>query len=116
MTVDQAIVAALEGLSAAELDALRASADAAPGAVPGLMAYIEHAVGWELDRRDERVYRLAAPMDAIPPEEAAASVMALAIIGASFADGSARPEVRAFLDAVGAAIAHPAQAGASQTH
>src|SRR5207249_939930 len=50
------IVAALWNLLARDLDALRIAAERAPQVVPGLLAWLEHAVGWELDRREGRSY------------------------------------------------------------
>ena len=42
------------------------------------MAYVEHAVSWELDRRAGKVYTLQAPQAAIPDDEVVASLETLA--------------------------------------
>lgn len=67
-------------LSDPELVALRAAADLSPQVVPGLQTWLEHAFGWEIDRRAGFRYRLARPMEAIPREEVDASVVAIAMV------------------------------------
>ena len=46
--------------------------------------YLDHAVGWEIDRRAGQSYALQRPMAAIPDDEVAASVDALAILAIFF--------------------------------
>jgi hypothetical protein len=67
-----------------DLDTLRATIEAAPNGVPGLMAYLDHAVSWELDRRAGQSYVLLPPRAAIPDEEFGASLDALAILAMFF--------------------------------
>ena len=63
---------------------LRATIVVAPNVVPGLMAFLDHAVGWELDRRAGQAYALQGPMAAIPDEERAASLDTLAVLAIFF--------------------------------
>jgi hypothetical protein len=88
------IAGALTELSVRDLEALRKAVERAPQVVPGLLAWLEHASRWELDWREGRDYRLAAPMDAIPPEEVAPSLNALVSLIESFASGRGASEVR----------------------
>jgi len=74
----------LAELSDGELAALRNAADRSPQVVPGLLAWLEHAFGWEIDRRTGFQYRLAWPVEAIPPEEMAASVAAARLLVEAF--------------------------------
>jgi len=74
------IPAALAAIPEQDLYTLRATLEAAPNAVPGLLAYLDHAVGWEIDRRAGQSYALQGPMAAIPDEEVAASLDALAVL------------------------------------
>jgi hypothetical protein len=67
-----------------DLDTLRATIEAAPNGVPGLMAYLDHAVSWELDRRAGQSYVLLPPRAAIPDEEFGASLDALAVLAMFF--------------------------------
>jgi len=62
--------------------------------VPGLLAWLEHAVGWELDRREGRSYRFAEPMEAVPPEE----VAVLATLAAAF--GGTSPATQRSVEAI----------------
>ena len=78
------IRAALEAVPDQDLDTLRATMGVAPNAVPGLLAYLDHAVGWELDRRAGQSYALHPPRAAIPDDEVAASLDALAVLAIFF--------------------------------
>jgi hypothetical protein len=101
------IAAALQRLSTRSLAALRYAAERAPQTVPGLLAWLEAASGWEIDRRNGHRYRLAAPMEAIPPEESAQSVAALMVIGAAIsgAAGLEPGEASAIVEFMQAALA-----------
>ena len=63
-----------------DLYTLRATIEVAPNAAPGLLAYLDHAVGWEIDRRAGQSYALQRPMAAIPDDEVGASLDALAVL------------------------------------
>ena len=78
------IRAALVAIPEQDLYTLRATIEVAPNAVPGLLAYLDHAVGWEIDRRAGQSYALQRPMAAIPDDEVAASLDALAILAIFF--------------------------------
>jgi hypothetical protein len=55
-----------------------------PQIVPGLLAWIGHACDWELNRRACVDFPLQSPDAAIPPEEEAASVVAMLTLRARF--------------------------------
>jgi hypothetical protein len=55
---------------------------------PGLLAWIEAACDWELNRREGVGYELQPPEAAIPPEEDAVSVAATMTMRATFAQDS----------------------------
>ena len=78
------IRAALAAVPERDLYTLRATIEVAPNAVPGLLAYLDHAVGWEIDRRAGQSYALQRPMAAIPDGEVAASLNALAMLAIFF--------------------------------
>ena len=82
--------ALLAEVDSAELEAMRRAAEEAPQLVPGLLAWLEHAIGWELDRRAGRVYRLAWPVEAIPPEEEAASIATAMAMAEAFRPSETR--------------------------
>jgi hypothetical protein len=78
------IRAALAAIPEQDLYTLRATVEVAPNVVPGLLAYLDHAVAWEIDRRAGQSYALQPPMAAIPDDEVAASIDALAILAIFF--------------------------------
>jgi hypothetical protein len=78
------IVTCLAAISDSELGALATTIDAAVGFAPGLTAWLEHAVGWEHDRRTGRNYPLQGPRAAIDDAEVDASLATLVILGATF--------------------------------
>jgi len=63
------IVATLASLSDDELARLIAAAYAMPETAPGLLAWIDGACEWELNRRRDFDYPLRPPDAAIPAEE-----------------------------------------------
>ena len=60
-------------LTDSELQALIDATYKAPQTAPGLLAWIDAACEWELNRRAGRDYELQPPEAAIPPEEDAIS-------------------------------------------
>lgn len=78
------VVARLAAISDTELNALATTIDAAVGFVPGLMAWLEHAVGWERHRRTGFNYPLQGPRAAIDDTEVDASLATLMILAATF--------------------------------
>jgi hypothetical protein len=96
------IVAALADLTDVELRALIDAANRAPQTAPCLLAWIEHAAVWELNRRRGVAIPLQPPVAAIPPEEDGVSVAAVMTLRATFAGkllGGSR-SVAALFDAV----------------
>ena len=88
---------ALAALPDRTLHALRAMALKTTDIAPGLMLWIEHAVGWEIDRRVGRVYVLHEPLDAIDFMQISPSILTLAALSSRF--GGEHPEVNAFFSA-----------------
>jgi hypothetical protein len=88
------VVAALAKLADGELAALIDATDEVPQIAPGLLAWIEGACDWELNRRRGLDFPLQPPDAAIPPEEEAVSIAAAVIIRAQFAQDD-RPEAGA---------------------
>ena len=80
------------------LHALIATANGVPQTAPGLLAWLEGAADWELNRRRGFDYALLRPEAAIPPEEDADSLVATMMLRALFAQGA--PAVAALFDAV----------------
>jgi hypothetical protein len=61
MTMPLDPASALAAISDQGLEALRSAAAYATGPVPGLLAYVEHAAGWEVDRRPRHALPAARP-------------------------------------------------------
>lgn len=78
--------AALGTISDRDLCGLGAAIDGSPNVVPGLLAWLEAAVAWEVNRRDGMSYPLLGPRAAIDDTEIDASLMTLAILAAHFRD------------------------------
>jgi hypothetical protein len=74
----------LAALGECDLHALHAAIDGSPNFAPGLLAWLEHAVGWEIDRRAGVVYPLLGPHAAIDDPEIDRSLVALAVLAACF--------------------------------
>ena len=93
---------ALAALSDRALLALRAGIVDTPDAVaaPGLIAFMEHAVDWEADRRTGRHYPLQGPRAAIDDGEVDVSLVALAVLAEKFREGGEidSAEVTSFLE------------------
>ena len=88
------VVAALAELNDGELCALIGATNNVPQIVPGLLAWIGHACDWELNRRACVDSPLQSPDAAIPPEEYAASIVAMMTLRARF-DQDARRDAGA---------------------
>jgi len=101
------IVSRLAAISDHELSALATTIDAAVGFVPGLTAWLEHAVGWEHDRRTGRNYLLQGPRAAIDDPEIDASLATLMILSATFRQDR-KPEEQQIADffATAAGVLH----------
>lgn len=84
MDSDNGLVRTLAALSNRNLHGLRVALDGSPNVVPGLLAWLEHAVGWEIDRRAGLVYQLLGPHAAIDDSEIDQSLIALAVLAACF--------------------------------
>ena len=82
------IAAALAAISDDELQALHAATVGAPAVVPGLQAWLEAAVDWAINDRAGFHYELLGPHAAIDDNEAAPSLLALAVLSARFGDGT----------------------------
>ena len=78
------IAAALASIPERELRGFRLAIDNSPHLVPGLSAWLEGTVDWELHRRRWFVYHLFGPHAAIDDTEAEASLVALAVLAARY--------------------------------
>lgn len=57
-----------------------------PDLLPGLLAWLEHAVGWEIDRGEGVIYPLLALRAAIDDSEVRNCLIALAVLAKVFRD------------------------------
>lgn len=98
----QPAVMALAELDEGEFAALIEATNNVPQTAPGLLAWIESACDWELNRRQGLDYPLQPPDAAIPPEEDGVSIDAATHLRAQFArdETSKAPAMVAVLDAV----------------
>lgn len=94
------LTAALAAISDGDLCGLSEAIAGSPNVVPGLLAWLEAAVDWEINRRDGAFYPLLGPRAAIDDTETDASLLALAIMAACFRnDGRSESKaVAEFLD------------------
>jgi hypothetical protein len=92
------IKVALAVMSNAELDALIGATYKVEQIAPRLLACIDSACVWQLQRRGGYHFELQPPEAAIPPEEDAVSVDAAVALRDTFAKES--PAVRALFDAL----------------
>src|SRR5438309_3250604 len=74
----------LAELPEGSLHALRAMALEPTEIAPELMLWVEHAIGWEIDRRVQLDYRLHAPLDAIDSDHVTSSILMLAALPSRF--------------------------------
>ena len=101
MTIDLTVVKnALEELTDIELQALATATDEAPQIAPGLIAWIDGACHWEMNRRTGRDYGLQPPEAATDPSEDAASINAVDAMRESFASSGFAPAALKFFDAL----------------
>ena len=87
---------ALAEVTDAELHALIEATYGVPQTAPGLLAWIDAACDWELNRRTGLGYELQPPEAAIPPEEDPVSIDAAIAMRLMFAQDM-RTEARAVL-------------------
>lgn len=90
---------ALAAMSDAELHAMRAAADLSSGLASGLFAWLEHATGWEIDRREQQHYLLRFPSESMEVDEVPEALLALAALDATFKARGASPEITELLAA-----------------
>ena len=81
----RAIEAALAQVTDTELRALIDATSGVTQTAPGLLAWIDTACDWELNRREGAGYELQPPDAAIPPEEDAVSIATTMTMRATFA-------------------------------
>ena len=94
----RAIKAALAQVTDTELRALIDATSGVTQTAPGLLAWIDSACEWELNRRRGYDYELQPPEAAIPPEEDAVSIAATMMMRETLAQDSGA--VRALFDAL----------------
>ena len=90
MTIQRDPATALAAISDRGLAALCTAASYATGPVQGLFAYLEHAAGWEVDRRRGVHYPLQGPAAAIDDSEIDASLAALVMLAQHFRSDGAK--------------------------
>ena len=78
------VVAALANLADGELAALIEASNGVPQTAPGLLAWIEHAADWEINRRRGLDFPLLPPVAAIDPSEDAVSIVITVMLRAVF--------------------------------
>jgi hypothetical protein len=78
------IASALAALSEDDLLRFRAAVDEVPEVVPGLLAWLEHAIEWEIARRAGTSYQLQGPRAAVDDNEIRPSLMALDAMATQF--------------------------------
>jgi hypothetical protein len=93
-----AVKGALTGLSDTEARALIAATYGVPQIAPGLLAWIDSACDWELNRRGGFDYPLQPPEAAIDPSEDGVSISAAIVLHEHFAQDS--PGALAFFEAL----------------
>jgi hypothetical protein len=80
---------ALAALSDRELFSLRAAAEEAMAFAPSLLAWLEHAAGWEIDRREQQDYVLRVPSESIEDDAVPHALLALEALRFTFRSGGA---------------------------
>ena len=100
MTDLRAIEEALAGLTDIELRALIVASEEVPQIAPGMLAWMQRACDWELNRRVGRDYDLQPPQAAIDPSEDDVSIKAVYAMRESFATGDMAPAALTFFDAL----------------
>jgi hypothetical protein len=79
-----AVTAALATIPDRDLHGLGFAIDVAPDVVPGLLAWLEAAVDWEINRRAGMFYPLLGPRAAIDDTETDVSLTMLTVLAACF--------------------------------
>src|SRR4051794_32782676 len=79
---------ALAALSDRALLGLPVAIAGAPDAVPGLVAWIEHAMDWETMRRAGHYYPLRGPRLSIDDDDVTISLVTLAVLTERFRDSA----------------------------
>ena len=95
-----AVSDALAGLTDIELHALVVATNEVSQIAPGLLAWIDAACDWEINRRVGRDHDLRPPEATIDPSQDAVSIEAMHAMRASFASGDLAPAVLKFFDAL----------------
>jgi hypothetical protein len=96
--------AALAALHAGELQALQEAADVNVDASPGLFAWLEHIVAWELDRRAGHDYALRFPIEAVEPADMPEAIAIVQSLHDTFDAREASPQMLDLLTAVAHAL------------
>ena len=91
------VTAALATIPDRDLHGLDFAIDATPDVVPGLLAWLEAAVDWEINRRAGVFYPLLGPRAAIDDTETDVSLATLAVLAACFR-GDGQSESRSVAD------------------
>jgi len=94
----QPIATALADVADTDLRGLIEASNDVEQIAPGLLAWLEAACDWELNRRQGLEYELKPPEAAIPPEEDEVSIGAAIALRTTFTQDS--PAVRALFDAL----------------
>ena len=79
-----ALLARLFGIGDDDLRRLRVRIRMEPSTAPGLLDWLDHALGWEQDRRAGYAYPLRDPMDVIPDDELTNSIAAVELLATTF--------------------------------
>ena len=81
-----ALLAYLSAMDNDDLLRLRVAIDEAPSAVSGLLAWLDHAIGWEQDRRTGYSYPLRGPTVAMRDVELADRIAAVELLATTCRD------------------------------
>ena len=101
----QAVTAALPAVADADLNSLLSTVNRVPQSAAGLLAWMEHAADWEMNRRAGVHFPLQSPDAAIPPEEYSTSLSAALIMRERVADGRGEADAMvALFDAIVGAL------------
>jgi hypothetical protein len=76
----RALAAARAEIPDRDLDGRRATIGGAPNGAPGLLAWLEHAVDWEIARRASRFHPRQGPRAAIDDTEVDGSLLTLTML------------------------------------
>ena len=76
----------LAAIPCRDLDALSTTVNRFQQRLPGLLAWLEHAIDWEQRRRDGFEFPLRGPMKATPYSQARNSIVAIHVLASMFRD------------------------------